>query len=141
MAQSTEKQSWKIWKAVVVGAAVPVMMLTGASAASAAGAVDATEVNAAQLPAPGLPAPDPSDPTAGGDDLVTQLSVCVAALVTAVADATGDMPDPAPAPAEQAPPDAPDAPDATDLTSCTELIAALGQPAEPPSDLPVPKEQ
>jgi hypothetical protein len=128
MAQSTttEKKSHKIWKAVVVGAAVPVMML------AAAPAVSATEIETVQAESEQLPVPDPGAPVdpPAGDDLVTQLGECVAALVSAVVDTAGDAP--VPAPAEQVP----------DLTPCTDLLTSLGLPIDLPVDLPaLPKEQ
>jgi hypothetical protein len=130
MAQSTttiEKQSRKIWKAVLIGAAVPVMMLAAAPAVSAA-ETETVQSESEQLP---LPLPDPGAPVEppAGDDLVTQLGECVAALVSAVVGATGDAP--VPLPAEQVP----------DLSACTALLTSLGLPIDPPVDLPLPKEQ
>ena len=130
MAQSTEKKSRKIWKAAVVTAAVPVMMLVGAPAVGAA-ETETVQAESEQLPLPlpdpGLPLPDPGlpvDPPAQ-DDLVTQLGECVAALVSAVLNAAP------PAPVSE------QAPAVPDLTPCTELLTSLGLPIDLPVPLPV----
>jgi hypothetical protein len=156
--------STKTWRALVVGAAVPIAMLAAAPAVSAAETGDQAEtVNSEQLPVPdpGLPdpgLPDPGLPVPGGLDpaalaQLPDLLTCVSDLLDGLA---ADVPAPAPAPpvegSEQVPPlplpdpgvpapggDAP-LPDIADLTTkCQDALANLpaGPGDVPPVEPPV----
>ncbi|MDR7339902.1 hypothetical protein [Glycomyces lechevalierae] len=146
----------KTWRALVVGAAVPIAMLAAAPAVSAAETGDQAEtVKSEQLPLPdpGLPVPDPGLPVPGGLDPAAladlpDLLTCVSDLLDGL---SADVPAPVPAPpvegSEQLPVPLPvpdpgvpapggDAPlpDIADLTTkCQDALANL--PA-PPVDVP-----
>jgi len=152
----------KTWRALVVGAAVPIAMLAAAPAVSAAETSDQAEtVNSEQLPPlpdpglpdPGLPVPGGLDPAALAD--LPDLLACVSDLLDGLA---ADVPAPVPAPpvegSEQLPVPLPDPgvpapggdaplPDIADLTTkCQDALASLPAPpvdvppVEPPVDVP-----
>ena len=155
----------KTWRALVVGAAVPIAMLAAAPAVSAAETGDQAEtVKSEQLPLPdpGLPVPDPGLPVPGGLDPAAladlpDLLTCVSDLLDGL---SADVPAPVPAPpvegSEQLPVPLPvpdpgvpapggDAPlpDIADLTTkCQDALANLPAPpvdvppVEPPVDVP-----
>jgi hypothetical protein len=158
--------STKTWRALVVGAAVPIAMLAAAPAVSAAETGDQAEtVNSEQLPPlpdPGLPVPDPGLPVPGGLDPAAlaelpDLLTCVSDLLDGL---SADVPAPVPAPpvegSEQLPAPLPvpdpgvpapggDAPlpDIADLTTnCQDALANLPAspgdvpPVEPPVGAP-----
>lgn len=156
--EARTKAPTKTWRALVVGAAVPIAMLAAAPAVSAAETSDQAEtVKSEQLPLPdpGLPVDPPADlPVPGGLDPTAladlpDLLTCVTDLLDGLA---ADVPAPVPAPpvegTEQVPPlplpvpdpgvpapggDAP-LPDIADLT--TKCQAALANLPAPPVDVP-----
>lgn len=150
------KDSKQTWRAVVIGAAVPIAMLAAAPAVSAAETVQTETVNSEQLPPlPGdLPLPGGLDPTALAK--LPDLLTCVTDLLDAL---PADVPPVPGAPAEQLPglplplpvpdpgADAP-LPDIADLTSkcqsaLDQLTGAVPDPGgvvpDPGGVVPVPK--
>ena len=127
------KASTKTWRAVLIGATVPLAMLAGAPAVGAADVDPAETVVGEQLP----PAPPPPggapDPAA-----LTDLLTCVADLLAAL-DAQAPAP-PAPPAAEAdqlpplpPPPGAEPPPDIAALTEQCEAALAKLQPPTPPA--------
>jgi hypothetical protein len=137
----------KTWRAVLIGAAVPIAMLAGAPAVSAAETDQTETVNSEQLPLPdpGLPLPGGlPDPAALAllPDLLTCVTDLLAALPAEVPDApvagTEQLPLPLPVPDPGAGAPAP-LPDIAALTTqCQDALATLtGAVPEPPVDAPV----
>jgi hypothetical protein len=131
------KASKRAWRAVLIGATVPIAMLAAAPAVGAADIDRAETVTSEQLP-PAPPAPGVPDPAA-----LSELLTCVADLFAAALDTQAPpAPPPAPMPpgeAEQLPPlppppgGQPPAPDIATLTAqCQDLLALL-QPPTPPA--------
>jgi hypothetical protein len=127
-AQSTTSR--KTWRAVVIGAVVPLAMLAAAPAVSAA---EIEQVEAAVEQAPPAPGPGAPDDPQGLLDL-QQCLTDIQALLPAETP-----PAPAPGGTEQVPPGpAPGAPDLDALNElCQQVLASLGGQAPAPADDPV----
>jgi hypothetical protein len=124
------KSTKKTWRAVLIGATVPIAMLGAAPAVGAADIDRAETVVDEQLP----PAPAPP----GAPDPLTDLLTCVTELLAALDSQAPAPPAPAPAgaEAEQLPPLPPGAeppPDIAALTAQCEAALAKLQPQTPPA--------
>jgi hypothetical protein len=135
-ARSEDKATTKTWRAVVIGAAVPIAMLAGAPAVSAAETTEQTQtVQSEQLP------PLPVDPPAGLPDpaALLDLEACLTELQGLIAQLP---PAEVPAEAEQLPPVVPDpgvpaVPDVSALTETCKQVVEIVKSLLPPVDVPV----
>ncbi|WP_205326303.1 hypothetical protein [Glycomyces sp. YM15] len=142
--QTGTEPTTKTWRTVVIGAAVPLVMLAGAPAVSAAEIETVETAQSEQLP------PLPVDPPAGLPDPAALLDLqgCLTELQGLIAQ----LPPPAvpdvPAEAEQLPPlpdpgtGVPDVPDVSALTEVcrqvVEVVKGLLPPVEPPPGVEPP---